>query len=93
MNDKIAIGYWYCINSKRRYRIVMALGEKAYLTPTVISKKTSIPTSHISVLLKDLQKNGIVVCINEEVKKGKLFKLTDFGYSLLPFLNGDKSIS
>lgn len=93
MNDKTAIGYWYCMNSKRRYNIVMALGDEGYLTPTNISRKTGIPINHMSNLLKDLKKYDIVVCINEEMRKGKLYKLTNFGNTLLPYLKGEESIA
>lgn len=93
MNDKTVIAYWYCMSSKRRYDIVIALGDKGYLTPTNISKETGIRVNHISNLLSELKKYDIVVCINEEMRKGKLYRLTDFGKDLLLYLNGTKSIS
>lgn len=93
MNDELAIGYWHCVNSIRRYKIVMTLGDEGYLTPSILSEKTEISVSHMSNLLKDLKKYNIVVCINEEERRNRLYKLTNFGEQLLPYLRNEKKIT
>lgn len=93
MNDEIAIGYWYCISSQRRYDIVMTLGSEGYLTPTNIAKKSNIRVNHISNLLRELKDYNIIVCVNEGVRKGKLYRLTNFGEELLPYLKGEKKLT
>ena len=48
-------------------------------TPTEISKATGIRRTHMSNVLRDLKETGIVECINEEVKRGRLYRLTPLG--------------
>ena len=33
----------------------------------------------MSNVLRDLKQNGVVECINEEVRRGRLYRLTDLG--------------
>lgn len=47
--------------------------------PSKIAKNSGIRLNHISKVLKDLKDNNIVECINPEVRKGKLYRLTDKG--------------
>ena len=48
-------------------------------TPTEIAKSTGIRRNHMSNVLRDLKETGIVECINEEVKRGRLYRLTPVG--------------
>ena len=65
--------------SSYRSKTVKSLNEGANM-PSRIAKNSGIRTNHISKVLKELKKTGIVECINcDEVKKGRLYRLTDAG--------------
>ena len=70
--------YSYVISSGYRSRIVKALGED-YKTPTEISRDVGIRTNHISCSLAQLKQAEIVECINEDARKGRLYRLTEAG--------------
>ena len=44
--------------------------------PTKIAKDTGILPNHMSKVLKELKDAGIAECINPEVRKGRLYRLT-----------------
>ena len=45
--------------------------------PTGIAKDSRIKTNHISKVLSELKAHELVECINPEVRKGRLYRLTD----------------
>ena len=47
--------------------------------PTVIAKDSEIRPNHISKVLAELKAHELVECINPEVRKGRLYRLTDKG--------------
>lgn len=47
--------------------------------PSQIAKELNVSTSQVSSALSDLKKKDLVVCVNEEVRKGRLYKCTDLG--------------
>lgn len=47
--------------------------------PSTIAKDSWIRTNHISKVLSKLKSHELVECINPEVKKGRLYKLTETG--------------
>jgi DNA-binding MarR family transcriptional regulator len=51
--------------------------------PSEIAKDINIKTSQVSAALSDLKKYDLVVCINEEVRKGRLYKCTDLGKEII----------
>ena len=52
----------------------------------VIAEEVGLRTNHVSNVLKELKKEGIVVCLNEEAKKGRLYKNTDLGIEILKYV-------
>lgn len=64
--------------SKYRTNVVKSIGENIK-TPTNIAKDSGVRTNHISNVLRDLKNKDIAICINEEMRKGRLYKLTDKG--------------
>lgn len=48
-------------------------------TPTGISNSTSILISHLSKVLKELTDKNLIICINPEAKKGRIYRLTSIG--------------
>ena len=51
--------------------------------PSVIAKDSGIKTNHISKILSELKVHELVECINPEVRKGRLYRLTDKGDVIL----------
>lgn len=72
----------YVEASTYRQKVIQALDDKI-LTPTGISQSSGIRTNHISKTLSELKKRDIIVCLNEEARKGRLYKLTDKGSKIL----------
>ena len=51
--------------------------------PSEIASDIDVKTSQVSSALSDLKKKGLVVCVNEEVRKGRLYKCTDLGKEII----------
>ena len=78
MDDKLK----YVNNSSYRVRVLRSLGEDVKM-PTEIANDSGILPNHISNVLRQLRENDIVECINPEVKKGRLYRLSDDGLKVL----------
>ncbi len=65
-------------SSEYRLKIVKAIGSET-LMPSEIAEKTNIRLNHVSTVLKELKNSGIVKCLNEEERKGRLYELTELG--------------
>lgn len=48
-----------------------------------IAKDTGIVQNHISNTLRQLKEHDLVECINPEVRKGRLYRLTDEGEEIV----------
>ena len=64
--------------SSYRLKTVKAIGENIK-TPTKIAEDSEIKRNHMSKVLRELKEHGIAECINEEMKKGRLYRLTEQG--------------
>ena len=51
--------------------------------PSEIANDTEIFQNHISATLRQLKEHELIECINPEVRKGRLYRLTDKGYELI----------
>ena len=49
------------------------------LIPSQIAKNSGIRTNHISKVLSELKSHELFECINPEVRKGRLYRLTETG--------------
>lgn len=72
--------------SKYREKTLKSIGNNVKI-PTNIAKDSCIRTNHISKVLSELKSKEIVECINEEARKGRLYKLTDTGKEVLESIN------
>lgn len=72
--------------SKYREKTLKSIGNNVKI-PTNIAKDSNIRTNHISKILSELKSKEIVECINEEVRKGRLYRLTDTGKEVLESIN------
>ncbi|SDA67561.1 MarR family transcriptional regulator [Methanobrevibacter millerae] len=54
--------------------------------PSEIGKELDVRTSQVSAALSDLKQEKLVVCVNEEMRKGRLYKCTQMGLEVLKYL-------
>ena len=79
MERQIIKGISLIKNSGYRKRILTSLSDVNYLTPSEISQKTKLRLNHVSNFLKDLKDNKLILCLNDEDKRGRLYQITDLG--------------
>ena len=72
----------YVNNSSYRVKVLKALGDDVKI-PTQIASDSGILPNHISNVLRQLKEKEIVECINPEVRKGRLYRLSDNGLDVL----------
>ena len=80
-NDLWTLSSWIMISSYRN-RVMIALGNKLK-TPSTLSRETGIKINHISRVLSELKKHGLIICINEDAAKGRLYQATDIGFEAM----------
>jgi DNA-binding PadR family transcriptional regulator len=71
--------------SKYRTDTLKTIGH-TYKMPTEIARETEFKTSQVSTALIDLKKKNLVVCLNEDAKKGRLYRCTELGHEILEHL-------
>ena len=71
--------------SKYRIGTLKAIGN-TFKMPSEIARETHFKTSQVSTSLNDLKNKNLVVCLNEEAKKGRLYKCTPTGLKIIEYL-------
>ena len=84
-DDEIFRLVGYVMASEYRTNILKSIGEKIKI-PSAIAEDTGLRTNHVSNVLKDLKENSLVVCLNENARKVRLYKNTDLSLEILKFL-------
>ncbi|WP_367270523.1 transcriptional regulator [uncultured Methanobrevibacter sp.] len=72
----------YVKKSSYRLKVLKTLGNDAKM-PKEIANDSGILPNHISNVLRQLKDKEIVECINPEVRKGRLYRLSDNGLDVL----------
>lgn len=72
--------------SPYRTNTLKEIGETIKM-PSEIANNLNIKTSQVSASLSDLKNKKLVMCINEEVRKGRLYKCTPMGLKILKELD------
>ena len=75
----------YVLASEYRVNTIKSIGTSLKI-PSNIAADIDLRTNHVSNILKDLKKKNIVVCLNEQAKKGRIYKNTDLGLEILKYL-------
>ena len=75
----------YVMASEYRTNVLKSIGETIKI-PSAIAEDIGLRTNHVSNVLKDLKESKLVVCLNEEARKGRLYKNTDLGLEILKYL-------
>lgn len=78
----------YVKKSQYRSKVLKTLANDTKM-PSRIAKDTGIVQNHISNTLKQLKEHDLVECINPEVRKGRLYRLTDNGEKIINKINGE----
>ena len=71
--------------SKYRTAAMKAIGD-TYKMPSEIARESNLKTSQVSSALHDLKKRDLIICLNEDAKKGRIYKCTDVGLKVLEYL-------
>ena len=82
MDKKYIKGVELIKSSAYRLNILKAINSKL-ITPSEISKITEYRLNHVSLFLGELKKAQLIECLNEEAKKGRLYRLTQLGKKVL----------
>ena len=72
----------YVNRSTYRVRTLKAIGDGVKM-PKEISEDSGILQNHISNVLRQLKEKDIVECLNPNVRKGRLYRLSDDGLEIL----------
>ena len=75
----------YVQSSTYRTKVMKSLDGETKI-PSQIAKDTDILQNHMSATLKQLREHELVECINPEVRKGRLYRLTDLGEDIIEHL-------
>lgn len=72
--------------SQYRINTLKSIGETLKM-PSEIARENNYKTSQVSSALYDLKRKNLVFCVNEEVRKGRLYKCTPLGLKILSQIN------
>lgn len=86
LSDEMLSEISYVQISSYRLKVIKAL-EGDVKIPSQIAKDSEIRQNHISKVLAELKAHELVECINPEVRKGRLYRLTDKGDEIVKNLN------
>ena len=89
-NDELLRLTSYVLISKYREKTLKSLGDDVKI-PTHIAKESGIRTNHISKVLSELKTKDMVECLNEDARKGRLYRLTDTGKDVLDIIKDKES--
>lgn len=80
-NDELLKKCSYVAISSYRRKVLETLKNDVKI-PTKISEESGVGIKHVSNVLTDLKEHNLIVCINEDAHKGRLYRLTDEGKNL-----------
>lgn len=86
LSDEMLTEINYVEISKYRTKVMKSLDGEVKI-PTEIANDSGIRTNHISKVLSELKAHELVECINPEVRKGRLYRLTDKGEEIIKNLD------
>lgn len=76
----------YINRSQYRIKVMKSLDGEVKI-PSEIANDTEIFQNHISNTLRQLKEHELIECINPEVRKGRLYRLTDKGEEVTKNIN------
>lgn len=82
LSDEMLKEVGYIQVSAYRTKVMKSLDGEVKI-PSKIAKDTNIMQNHMSNTLKQLKEHELVECINPEVRKGRLYRLTNKGEEII----------
>ena len=82
LSDEMLKEMSYVKISTYRTKVMKSLDDEVKI-PSQIAKDSDILQNHISAVLRQLKEHELVECINPEVRKGRLYRLTDKGDEII----------
>lgn len=73
-------------SSRHRSKILELLSESPK-TPKELARQTGLHLSNLSNYLTDLRKLGLVACLTNDLRKGRIYTLTEKGKEICQYLN------
>ena len=89
LSDEMLKEISYVKISTYRTKVMKSLDDEV-LIPTQIARNSEIRPNHISKVLAELKAHELVECINPEVRKGRLYRLTDKGDDIVKNIDNIK---
>lgn len=86
ISDEMLTEISYVKTSTYRTKVLKAIGDEVKI-PSKIAVDSDVRQNHISNVLRQLKDHELVECINPEVKKGRLYRLTEKGNELFKNLD------
>jgi predicted transcriptional regulator len=81
MGDIDWLSYGFVLASSHRKAVVEVL-KTGPATPSQVSQKTNLRMIHISKALRELEANDLVICLTPNLRKGRIFDLTQGGRAI-----------
>lgn len=75
-------------SSEYRQKVLSCLNGGT-MTPSEISNAVNLRLNHVSMVLTGLREAGLVKCLNEQSKRGRLYELTALGRKVVAHENGN----
>ena len=88
LSDEMLTEISYVKISQYRTKVMKTLEDDIKI-PSKIAKDSDIRQNHISKVLAELKAHELVECINPEVRKGRLYRLTPKGDELVKNIDID----
>ena len=88
LSDEMLSEISYVQISSYRTKVMKSLDNEVKI-PSQIAKDSNILQNHISAVLRQLKEHELVECINPDVRKGRLYRLTDKGNELVNNIDSD----
>lgn len=84
-DDKILEKAEYVLRTDYRRNAILFLNT-GFHTPKEVADRLGIETKHASNILAQLRKNGLAYCATPEMRKGRIYILTDDGKEVFKYL-------
>lgn len=88
LSDEMLTEISYVKISQYRTNVLKCLEDEVKI-PTTIAKDSGVIRNHVSKVLSQLKEHELVECINPEVRKGRLYRLTEKGDIVVKNINKD----
>ena len=82
LSDTMVDKQRYVEKSSYRVSVLKAIGDDVKI-PKKIASDSGVLPNHLSNVLRELKEKELVECINPEVRKGRLYRLTEEGSDIL----------